>query len=133
MIISREILVKDTTVASVEELQNLAGGADIKGLEAALDKVGHVEDGKKITRYGLKYFTQIASFCFLAIMTLETYRRGVGLESMSIGKRDALLVFRTLCKMGMKEDADEVTTNTRILSLELLQGLLEVYKELPFH
>ncbi|XP_022731246.1 brefeldin A-inhibited guanine nucleotide-exchange protein 5-like isoform X3 [Durio zibethinus] len=96
MIISREILVKDTTVASVEELQNLAGGADIKGLEAALDKVGHVEDGKKITR-------------------------GVGLESMSIGKRDALLVFRTLCKMGMKEDADEVTTNTRILSLELLQ------------
>ncbi|XVF35229.1 hypothetical protein REPUB_Repub18cG0127500 [Reevesia pubescens] len=92
--------VKDTTLASVEELQNLAGGADIKGLEAALDKVVHVEDGKKITR-------------------------GIDLESMSIGKRDALLVFRTLCKMGMKEDTDEVTTKTRILSLELLQGLLE--------
>ncbi|OMO86408.1 SEC7-like protein [Corchorus olitorius] len=92
--------VKDTTPASVEELQNLAGGADIKGLEAALDKVVHVEDGKKITR-------------------------GIDLESMSIGKRDALLVFRTLCKMGMKEDTDEVTTKTRILSLELLQGLLE--------
>ncbi|PPD77214.1 hypothetical protein GOBAR_DD25849 [Gossypium barbadense] len=91
---------KDTTLASVEELQNLAGGADIKGLEAALDKVVHVEDGKKITR-------------------------GIDLESMSIGKRDALLVFRTLCKMGMKEDTDEVTTKTRILSLELLQGLLE--------
>lgn len=27
--------------------------------------------------------------------------------------------------MGMKEDNDEVTTKTRILSLELLQGLLE--------
>ncbi|XP_022754739.1 brefeldin A-inhibited guanine nucleotide-exchange protein 5 isoform X2 [Durio zibethinus] len=92
--------VKDATLASVEELQNLAGGADIKGLEAALDKVVHVEDGKKITR-------------------------GIDLESMSIGKRDALLVFRTLCKMGMKEDTDEVTTKTRILSLELLQGLLE--------
>ncbi|XVE97802.1 hypothetical protein REPUB_Repub03eG0050400 [Reevesia pubescens] len=92
--------VKDTTLASVEELQNLAIGADIKGLEAALDKVVHVEDGKKITR-------------------------GIDLESMSIGKRDALLVFRTLCKMGMKEDTDEVTTKTRILSLELLQGLLE--------
>ncbi|XWS72348.1 hypothetical protein CRYUN_Cryun02cG0032400 [Craigia yunnanensis] len=92
--------VKDSTLASVEELQNLAGSADIKGLEAALDKVVHVEDGKKITR-------------------------GIELESMSIGKRDALLVFRTLCKMGMKEGTDEVTTKTRILSLELLQGLLE--------
>ncbi|GKV00013.1 hypothetical protein SLEP1_g12776 [Rubroshorea leprosula] len=92
--------VKGTTIASVEEIHNLAGGADIKGLEAALDKVVHVEDGKKITR-------------------------GIDLESMSIGKRDALLVFRTLCKMGMKEDTDEVTVKTRILSLELLQGLLE--------
>ncbi|GLT85637.1 hypothetical protein SLE2022_038230 [Rubroshorea leprosula] len=92
--------VKGTTIASVEEIHNLAGGADIKGLEAALDKVVYVEDGKKITR-------------------------GIDLESMSIGKRDALLVFRTLCKMGMKEDTDEVTVKTRILSLELLQGLLE--------
>ncbi|KAM7259004.1 hypothetical protein ACFE04_014745 [Oxalis oulophora] len=91
---------KDTSLASVEELQNLAGGADIKGLEAVLDKAVHHEDGKKITR-------------------------GIDLESMSIGQRDALLVFRTLCKMGMKEDSDEVTTKTRILSLELLQGLLE--------
>ena len=68
---------------------------------------------------------------------------------MSIGEHDALLLFRTLCKvcivrfflvvvsnfliamslifcamclqMGMKEDNDEVTTKTRILSLELLQ------------
>ncbi|XVF88983.1 hypothetical protein PTKIN_Ptkin19aG0095100 [Pterospermum kingtungense] len=92
--------VKDTSLASVEELINLAGSADIKGLEAALDKVVHVEDGKKITR-------------------------GIDLESMSIGKRDALLVFRALCKIGTKEDTDEVTTKTRILSLELLQGLLE--------
>ncbi|CAN1217020.1 Brefeldin A-inhibited guanine nucleotide-exchange protein 5 [Linum perenne] len=91
---------KDTSLASVEELQNLAGGADIKGLEAVLDKAVHIEDGKKITR-------------------------GIDLESMNIGERDALLVFRTLCKMGMKEDTDEVTTKTRILSLELLQGLLE--------
>ncbi|XP_019098359.1 PREDICTED: brefeldin A-inhibited guanine nucleotide-exchange protein 5-like [Camelina sativa] len=87
---------KDTTLASVEELHTLVGGADIKGLEAALDKAVHLEDGKKI-------------------------KRGIELESMSIGQRDALLVFRTLCKMGMKEDSDEVTTKTRILSLELLQ------------
>nr|GEY21065.1 brefeldin A-inhibited guanine nucleotide-exchange protein 5 [Tanacetum cinerariifolium] len=43
-------------------------------------------------------------------------------DSMRIGQRDALLVFRTLCKMGMKEDYDEVTTKTHILSLELLQS-----------
>lgn len=91
---------KETSLTSVEELQNLAGGADIKGLEAVLDKAVHLEDGKKITR-------------------------GIDLESMSIVQRDALLVFRTLCKMGMKEDNDEVTSKTRILSLELLQGLLE--------
>jgi guanine nucleotide-exchange factor len=59
----------------------------------------HTEDGKKITR-------------------------GIDLESMSVAQRDALLVFRTLCKMGMKEDNDEVTTKTRILSLELLQVIL---------
>ncbi|THG19477.1 hypothetical protein TEA_007202 [Camellia sinensis var. sinensis] len=92
--------VRDTSLASVEELQNLAGGADIKGLEAVLDKAVHLEDGEKIVR-------------------------GIDLESMNIGHRDALLLFRTLCKMGMKEDNDEVTTKTRILSLELLQGLLE--------
>ncbi|GLT90290.1 hypothetical protein SLE2022_082320 [Rubroshorea leprosula] len=49
----------------------------------------------------------------------------IDLESMSIGKRDALLVFCTLCKMGVKEDTDEVTVKTRILSFEFLQGLLE--------
>ncbi|XP_058215944.1 brefeldin A-inhibited guanine nucleotide-exchange protein 5 isoform X3 [Rhododendron vialii] len=92
--------VKEMTLASVEELQNLAGGADIKGLEAVLDKAVHLEDGEKIVR-------------------------GIDLESMNIKQRDALLLFRTLCKMGMKEDSDEVTSKTRILSLELLQGLLE--------
>lgn len=88
------------TLASVEELQNLAGGADIKGLEAVLDKAVHHEDGRKITR-------------------------GIDLDSLSIGHRDALLLFRTLCKMGMKEENDEVTVKTRLMSLELLQGLLE--------
>ncbi|KAL9673376.1 hypothetical protein QQ045_029632 [Rhodiola kirilowii] len=91
---------KDTSIASVEELQTLAGGSDIKGLEAVLDKAVQLEDGTKT-------------------------KRGLDLESMSIGHRDALLLFRTLCKMGMKEDSDELTTKSRILSLELLQGLLE--------
>ncbi|CAA2998750.1 brefeldin A-inhibited guanine nucleotide-exchange 5 [Olea europaea subsp. europaea] len=82
-----------------DELQNFVGGTDIKGLEAVLEKALH-EDGENVTR-------------------------GKDLGSMNIGQRDALLLFRTLCKMGMKEDKDEVTTKTRILSLELLQGLLE--------
>ncbi|KAL8153523.1 hypothetical protein V2J09_011283 [Rumex salicifolius] len=90
----------DASLASLEELHNLAGGADIKGLEAVLDKAVNLEDGDKM-------------------------KQGMDLESMSISQRDALLVFRTLCKMGMKEDTDDVTTKTRILSLELLQGLLE--------
>ncbi|WOK99061.1 brefeldin A-inhibited guanine nucleotide-exchange protein 5-like isoform X1 [Canna indica] len=88
------------TSPSIEELQNLAGGSDIKGLEAALDQVVQLEDGKKVSR-------------------------GIDLESMSVVQRDALLLFRTLCKMGMKEEGDEVATKTRLLSLELLQGLLE--------
>ncbi|KAL9165509.1 hypothetical protein ABFS82_06G175400 [Erythranthe guttata] len=86
--------------ASVKEIHNLVGGNDIKGLEAVLEKAVDLEDGGKVTR-------------------------GMGPDSMSVGERDALLLFRTLCKMGMKEDNDEVTTKTRILSLELLQGLLE--------
>ncbi|KAE8721996.1 Brefeldin A-inhibited guanine nucleotide-exchange protein 5 [Hibiscus syriacus] len=89
--------VKDAPFPSIEELQKLAGAADIKALEAVLDKIVNVEDGKKVTR-------------------------GIELESMSIGKRDALLVFRTLCKMSKKEDSDD--TKTQMLSLELLQDLL---------
>ncbi|KAI3470391.1 hypothetical protein Pfo_027054 [Paulownia fortunei] len=92
--------INNTSLASVKEIQSLVGGTDIKGLEAVLEKAVDLEDGGKVTR-------------------------GMGLESMSVGQRDALLLFRTLCKMGMKEDNDEVTTKTRILSLELLQGLLE--------
>ncbi|GKE31976.1 brefeldin A-inhibited guanine nucleotide-exchange protein 5, partial [Tanacetum coccineum] len=70
------------------------------GLEAGLDKAVKLEDGGKTAR-------------------------GIEQDSMSIGQRDALLVFRTLCKMGLKEDNDEGTTKMCILSLELLQGLLE--------
>ncbi|XP_073128744.1 brefeldin A-inhibited guanine nucleotide-exchange protein 5 [Henckelia pumila] len=92
--------VNNASLGSDEEIQNLVGGTDIKGLEAVLEKAVDMEDGGKATR-------------------------GMVLESMSIGQRDALLLFRTLCKMGMKEDSDEVTTKSRILSLELLQGLLE--------
>ncbi|KAF3783782.1 Brefeldin A-inhibited guanine nucleotide-exchange protein 5 [Nymphaea thermarum] len=91
---------RDAPLAIVEELQHLAGGADIKGLEAVLDKAVQLEDGKRVSR-------------------------GIELESMSVGQHDALLLFRTLCKMSMKEDNDEVSIKTRLLSLELLQSLLE--------
>ncbi|EPS69435.1 hypothetical protein M569_05331, partial [Genlisea aurea] len=90
----------DVSVSSVKEIQSLIGGSDIKGLEAALEKAVDLEDGGKVTR-------------------------GMNLESLGVEQRDALILFRTLCKMGMKEDNDEITTRTRILSLELLQGLLE--------
>ncbi|KAK3127408.1 hypothetical protein QOZ80_7AG0572890 [Eleusine coracana subsp. coracana] len=90
----------EVSPTSVEELQNLAGGADIKGLEAVLDKAVELEDGKKVSG-------------------------GIDLDTVNIIQRDALLLFRTLCKMSMKEESDEVATKTRLLSLELLQGLLE--------
>ncbi|WVZ66373.1 hypothetical protein U9M48_015604 [Paspalum notatum var. saurae] len=90
----------EASPTSVEELQNLAGGADIKGLEAVLDKAVEFEDGKKVSR-------------------------GIDLDTVNIIQRDALLLFRTLCKMSMKEESDEVAIKTRLLSLELLQGLLE--------
>ncbi|KAI3852910.1 hypothetical protein MKW92_028882 [Papaver armeniacum] len=92
-----DVLSVNTPIASVEDLQNLAGGADIKGLEAVLDNAVHIEDGKKITRE-------------------------IDLDSMSIGQRDALLLLCTLCKMVVKEETCEVTTKTRLLSLELLQS-----------
>nr|BAC79659.1 putative guanine nucleotide-exchange protein GEP2 [Oryza sativa Japonica Group]BAD30105.1 putative guanine nucleotide-exchange protein GEP2 [Oryza sativa Japonica Group] len=91
---------REASPASVEELQSLAGGADIKGLEAVLDKAVELEDGKKVSG-------------------------GIDLDTVNIIQRDALLLFRTLCKMSMKEESDEVATKTRLLSLELLQGLLE--------
>ncbi|KAL0403409.1 UNVERIFIED_CONTAM: Brefeldin A-inhibited guanine nucleotide-exchange protein 5 [Sesamum radiatum] len=75
------------------------------GLEAVLEKAVNLEDGGKAIR-------------------------GMGLESMSVGQRDALLLFRTLCKMGMKEDNDEFTTKTRILSLELLQYATGIFAAL---
>ncbi|KAL6516751.1 Brefeldin A-inhibited guanine nucleotide-exchange protein 5 [Orobanche hederae] len=89
-----------TSLASIEGFQNLAGGTDMKGLEAILKKAVDLEDGANITR-------------------------GLAPDSMTVEQCDALLVFHTLCKMGMKEGNDEVTTRTRILSFELLQGLLE--------
>lgn len=92
--------LRDADIISVEELQHLAGGADIKGLEAALDKAVNSEDSK---------------------MTAG----GIDLESMSVSKQDALLVFRTLCKMSLKEETDEFVTKMKLLSLELLLGLLE--------
>ncbi|KAK4433109.1 Brefeldin A-inhibited guanine nucleotide-exchange protein 5 [Sesamum alatum] len=80
-----------------EGIQNLAGGTDVK---AVLQKAVDLEDGRKVTR-------------------------GTGPESMSLEQRDALLLFHTLCKMSMKEGNDDFTTKSRILSLELVQGLLE--------
>ncbi|XP_042038704.1 brefeldin A-inhibited guanine nucleotide-exchange protein 5-like isoform X1 [Salvia splendens] len=88
-----------TLIASGEGIQSLVGGADIKGLEDILQKAANLEDDSKL-------------------------ESGTGQKSMSIAQRDALLLFRTLCKMAMKEGNDDVTSKNRILSLELLQGVL---------
>ncbi|KAL6545251.1 Brefeldin A-inhibited guanine nucleotide-exchange protein 5 [Orobanche gracilis] len=85
-----------TSLASIEGFQNLAGGTDMKGLEAILKKAVDLESGANITR-------------------------GLTPDSMTVEQCDALLVFHILCKMGMKEGNDEVTIRTRILSFELLQ------------
>ncbi|KAI5080659.1 hypothetical protein GOP47_0003842 [Adiantum capillus-veneris] len=90
----------DAAPISVEELQHLAGDADIKGLEAALVKAVHPEGGKQVPE-------------------------GLDLDNMTLAQQDGLKVFRTLCKMSMKEEKDDLVTKTRVLSLELLQGLLE--------
>ncbi|KAL3654009.1 Brefeldin A-inhibited guanine nucleotide-exchange protein 5 [Castilleja foliolosa] len=89
-----------TSLASIEGFQNLAGGTDIKGLGDILKKAVDIEDGANMTR-------------------------GLGPESMSVEQCDAILVFHTICKMAVKEGKDDVTTKTRTLSLELLQGSLE--------
>ncbi|XP_051140030.1 brefeldin A-inhibited guanine nucleotide-exchange protein 5-like isoform X2 [Andrographis paniculata] len=90
----------NTSLAPYWETKTRVGGTDLKGLEAILEKAVDVEDGSGVTRV-------------------------MHLDSMSVEQRDALLIFHTLCKMGMKGGNDEATTKTRILSLELLQGLLE--------
>jgi guanine nucleotide-exchange factor len=43
---------------------------------------------------------------------------------LTIGQRDALLVLRTICKMSMKDETDELVIKRKCLSLELLQDLL---------
>ncbi|XP_047971675.1 LOW QUALITY PROTEIN: brefeldin A-inhibited guanine nucleotide-exchange protein 5-like [Salvia hispanica] len=88
-----------TLIASGEGIQSLIGGTDIKGLEDILQKAVDLEDDSKL-------------------------ESGTGQKSMSIAQRDALLLFRTLCKMAMKEGNDDFTSKSRILSLELLQGVL---------
>lgn len=85
---------------SLQELQNLAVDADIKGLEAALGK---------------------------AVLSEGEMKTGGGAElaHLAVDQRDAQLVFRTVCKMSMKDGNDDLVSRTKILSLELLQGLLE--------
>ena len=55
--------VKDTALASIEELKNLAGDADIKGLDAVLDKAVHPKHGKRVKdrciREGCYWFQRV--------------------------------------------------------------------------
>jgi hypothetical protein len=80
-------------------------------LEAVLDKAVQLEDGKKLTRYVKSFskFMELTIFFneipFLILAALQVFFlcfRGIDLESMSIAHRDALLLFRTLCKVGVK-------------------------------
>ncbi|KAL0340812.1 UNVERIFIED_CONTAM: Brefeldin A-inhibited guanine nucleotide-exchange protein 5 [Sesamum radiatum] len=96
-----EAYSEDGSNPMIEEVSS----SDHNEPKAVLEKAVNLEDGGKATR-------------------------GWGLESMSVGQRDALLLFRTLCKMGMKEDNDEFTMKTRILSLELLQYATGIFAAL---
>ncbi|CAI5460230.1 unnamed protein product [Closterium sp. Yama58-4] len=53
------------------------------------------------------------------------HHRGIDLSLLALAQRDALLVFRTLCKMAMKDGTEDLVLRTKALSLQLLQGLLE--------
>nr|GMC77339.1 brefeldin A-inhibited guanine nucleotide-exchange protein 5 [Ipomoea batatas] len=92
---------------TLEELYSLVGGADIKGIEAAFEKAVQLEDGKMAAG-------------------------GTDIESMNIGLHDALLLFRSLCKMAIKDKNknDELTTKTCTLSLELLQYATGIFSVL---
>ncbi|CAI7816305.1 unnamed protein product [Closterium sp. NIES-54] len=56
---------------------------------------------------------------------LPTTTRGIDLSLLALAQRDALLVFRTLCKMAMKDGTEDLVLRTKALSLQLLQGLLD--------
>lgn len=85
---------------SVEDLKHLSGLADIKGFEAALNKVVQAEGEPDST--GL-----------------------MNLQSLTVGQQDGILVLRTICKLATKEETDDLSSRTKVLSLDLLQGLLE--------
>ncbi|CAI5506308.1 unnamed protein product [Closterium sp. Naga37s-1] len=51
--------------------------------------------------------------------------KGIDLSLLALAQRDALLVFRTLCKMAMKDGTEDLVLRTKALSLQLLQGLLD--------
>ncbi|GJX10963.1 serine/threonine-protein kinase tricorner [Tanacetum coccineum] len=81
-----------------------------------------VEESSSGDANGQKNDTLLRSFIIL--LGLEAVLDKA--DSMSIGQRDALL-------MGMKEDNDEVTTKTHILSLELLQYATRIFAMLLLH
>ncbi|EPS66331.1 hypothetical protein M569_08446 [Genlisea aurea] len=84
----------------VEEIRNLDGATDVKGLEAIFKKAVSLQYSGKTASEMDPQFTNV-KLC------------------------DALLVFRTLCEMSVKEGNDEFTIKSRILALELLQGSLD--------
>ncbi|KAH9575107.1 hypothetical protein CY35_01G094700 [Sphagnum magellanicum] len=101
LVISETAEVSDLSPnrVSVEELEHLAGHSDIKGFEAALNKVVHSKNSSLKSSQGTDM-------------------------KLTIGQRDALLVLRTICKMSMKDETDELVIKRKCLSLELLQDLL---------
>eukprot|EP00850_Spirogloea_muscicola_P020805 SM000227S07451 [mRNA] locus=s227:195203:204622:+ [translate_table: standard] len=89
------------SLTTTSDLETLAGDADFRGLEAALEKAINPDGNTPLSK------------------------EGVDLASLTLAQRDALVVFRTLCKMSMKDGYEELVVRTKLLSLELLLGLLE--------
>ncbi|GLT68670.1 hypothetical protein SLA2020_408800 [Shorea laevis] len=58
-------------MASVEEIHDLAGGAGIKGVEAAFDKVVHVEDEIDLESISIGNCDALLVFCRLSEMGVK--------------------------------------------------------------
>lgn len=85
----------------------------LQGLEAVLDKAVELEDGKKVSRF-VKLVLSIWVFACLRRCMRDSdvavtnylcapplcFFSGIDLDTVNIIQRDALLLFRTLCKVG---------------------------------
>ncbi|KAF3442202.1 hypothetical protein FNV43_RR16118 [Rhamnella rubrinervis] len=109
------------SVGHTEAISAQNSNTEVEETSLEDEKEKEMSLGMHLTRSKTRLLHLWRNYIILLVVLTSS---GIDLESMSIAQRDALLVLRTLYKMGMKEENDEVTSKTRILSLELLQQSL---------